>query len=178
VSPLRIVLVSLGADLAEAWKQFCGDVDGVEVFVGDVVASGCDAVVSPANSFGFMDGGIDARYLHHFGNDIQDAVRLRIQERHGGELLVGMADIVETGADPAFLIVAPTMRVPMRLVDSVNPYLAARAVLRLLLHGTFIDGRHAGSPIIEIVKSVAIPGLGTGVGGIRAETCSRRSLFG
>jgi hypothetical protein len=59
-----------------------------------------------------------------------------------------MADIVETGADPAFLIVAPTMRVPMRLVDSVNPYLAARAVLRLLLHGSFI------------------------VGGIRAETCA------
>jgi hypothetical protein len=46
------------------------------------------------------------------------------------------------------------MRVPMVLRDSVNPYLAARAVFLLVQQGQL--------PI----RSVAFPGLGTGVGGI------------
>ena len=35
-----------------------------DIFNGAPVA---DAIVSPANSFGFMDGGIDYCYSEHFG---------------------------------------------------------------------------------------------------------------
>jgi len=76
-----------------------------------------------------MDGGIDAQYLDHFGPEIQSRVRRQIYDHHAGELLVGVADIVETGHETIpFLIAAPTMRVPMVLLDSPNAHLAARAV--------------------------------------------------
>jgi O-acetyl-ADP-ribose deacetylase (regulator of RNase III) len=84
-----------------------------------------DAVVSPANSYGFMDGGIDAPYMNHFGHEIQSRVRRQIYDHHG-ELLVGVADIVETSHETIpFVIAAPTMRVPLGLRDSPNAYLAA-----------------------------------------------------
>ena len=122
----KLVLVAIDPGLTKAWRTFCGDLPNVEVVQGNILDVECDAVVSPANSFGFMDGGIDGLYLDHFGRDIQMSVRRQIYEQHDGELLVGDADIVTTGDESIpYLIAAPTMRVPMKLRDSVHPYLAA-----------------------------------------------------
>src|SRR5262249_2742406 len=126
---MRIILSAVEPQLANAWEKFCGDLDFVTIHRGSILDLQCDAVVSPANSFGFMDGGIDGLYLDFFGHEIQARVRRQIFDYHDGELIVGNADIVETAhTQIPFLIVAPTMRVPMVLHDSVNPYLAARAV--------------------------------------------------
>jgi hypothetical protein len=64
---MEIVLTSLDQDLASSWKSVCGDLPGVSVYKGSIFDVKCDAVVSPANSFGFMDGGIDLRYSDRFG---------------------------------------------------------------------------------------------------------------
>jgi O-acetyl-ADP-ribose deacetylase (regulator of RNase III) len=72
---VELVLTALDEPLADAWKKFCGDLDFVSIHRGSILDVQFDAVVSPANSFGFMDGGIDAVYLNHFGNDIQLRVR-------------------------------------------------------------------------------------------------------
>jgi hypothetical protein len=66
------------------------------------------------------------------------------------------------------------MRVPMKLKDSVNPYLAARAVFLLLTRGVFTHGSHQGERIINHVRRIAVPGLVTGVGGIGANTCAHQ----
>ena len=58
---MNIVLAAVESELADAWERFCGDLDGVRVHRGSILDVNCDAVVSPANSFGFMDGGIDLR---------------------------------------------------------------------------------------------------------------------
>lgn len=172
---MRIVLAAVEADLADAWERHCGDLENVTVYRGSILDVSCDAVVSPANSFGFMDGGIDLLYSHHFGWEVQDRLQARIRDHHHGELLVGTAEIVETGIVPIpFLIAAPTMRVPMILRDTINPYLAARAALLLLRHGVFSDGVFAGEAISSVVSSVAFPGLGTGVGRVGPNTCARQ----
>src|SRR5215203_6191031 len=130
---MKLILSAVETSLADAWEKFCGDLDFVEIQRGSILDVDCDAVMSPANSFGFMDGGIDALYMNYFGSEIQTIVRRHIHEHHGGELIVGNADVVETGSDKIpFLVVAPTMRVPMVLNESINPYLAARAVFRLI----------------------------------------------
>lgn len=171
----ELVLVSIEPGLAKAWTTYCGHLPDVDVVRGDILDVDCDALVSPANSFGFMDGGIDGLYLEHFGPAIQAAVRRQISDHHGGELLVGDADIVSTGDHSIpYLIAAPTMRVPMKLRDSVHPYLAARAVFRLVTSGTFTGSQHNGRAVSEVVKRVAMPGLGTGVGGIGANNCARQ----
>lgn len=173
---MNIVLTAVDAGLSGAWTRFCGEVAGVRVHHGSILDVECDAVVSPANSFGFMDGGVDLLYLERFGPQIQDRVRKAIWEHHGGELVVGNAVVVETGdAKIPFLIAAPTMRVPMILPqESTAAYLAARAVFLLLKRGKFLDGSRAGQDIGAHVKTVAFPGLGTGVGRMGPATCAHQ----
>lgn len=88
---MKIILTSVENSLANAWKEFCGDLDFVEIHQGSILEVECDAVVSPANSFGFMDGGIDGIYLLHFGYDIQTRVRKQIFDFHNGELVEACA---------------------------------------------------------------------------------------
>ena len=172
---MQLILCGIEPQLADAWDRHCGELDCVTVHRGSILDVSCDAVVSPANSFGFMDGGIDALYMEHFGADIQLRVRRQIWDHHAGELLVGAADTVETGdAQIPFLIAAPTMRVPMVLRDSVSAYLAARAVFLLVTRGAFASGRQQGRQIAEHVRTVAMPGLGTGVGKIGFNTCAHQ----
>lgn len=122
-----------------------------------------------------MDGGVDHLYSHHFGWEVQDRLQELIRVRHHGELLVGTAEIVETGhLRIPFVIAAPTMRVPMVLHDTVNPYLAARAVFLLIRHGIIPSGDLAGEPVSHAVQSVAFPGMGTGVGRVGPNTCARQ----
>ena len=173
---MKIILTATEPGLLDAWKKFCSDLKSVVLHAGSILDVPCDAVVSPANSFGFMDGGIDARYSQHFGWHVQDRVRKLILEHHNGELLVGSAEAVETDhAGIPYLIAAPTMRVPMVLGhETVNPYLAARATLLLAARGTFKMGRDAGKRISDHIQTIAFPGLGTGVGRVPFEICARQ----
>jgi O-acetyl-ADP-ribose deacetylase (regulator of RNase III) len=172
---MKIILTAVENSLLTAWQKFCGDLDFVEIYQGSILDVECDAVVSPANSFGFMDGGIDAIYLSYFGFDLQQKVRRQIFDFHNGELIIGQADVVETNdVKIPFLIAAPTMRVPMILTDTVNPYLAARAVFILISEGTFSSGSLTGKKISEHIKTVAFPGLGTGVGRVGFNTCAHQ----
>ena len=130
-------------------------------------------------------------YSMHFGWDLQKNLQKRIRERHFGELLVGAAEVAETGdSDIPYCIAAPTMRVPMILAETPNAYLAARAVFLLLLHGKFdssfgpaLDGifvavysllNGTGKPYHSVIQTVAFPGLGTGVGRVPYEVCARQ----
>jgi O-acetyl-ADP-ribose deacetylase (regulator of RNase III) len=173
---MRLILAAVEQSLAEAWQEVMADLDWVRVYRGSIFEVDCDAMVSPANSYGFMDGGIDLLYSQHFGWGVEERLRQSIQDRHHGELLVGAAELVETGnlAHP-YLIAASTMRVPMVLgPKTVNPFLATRAVLLLVKHGLFHSGELAGKPIARTVQTIAFPGLGTGVGQVPAEICARQ----
>lgn len=173
---MKIILTSREKELTTAWTKHCGDLNFVQIHSGSILDLACDAVVSPANSFGFMDGGVDALYSERFGWHVQDRLRQIIADHHHGELLVGAAEIVETDyLRLPYLIAAPTMRVPMILgQETVNPYLAARAVFLLLQKGKFLQGEHAGRKVSEIVETIAFPGMGTGVGRVPFEVCARQ----
>ena len=132
---------------------------------GTSSSDACDAVVSPANSFGFMDGGLDYALSERFGWGLQGRLQAAIAQRPIKELLVGEALIIDT-RDPVvpWLISAPTMRVPMRLKQTINAYLAMKAVLVAVL-------AHAQLPRIQ---TVAIPGLGTGCGELPAHIAAHQ----
>jgi O-acetyl-ADP-ribose deacetylase (regulator of RNase III) len=169
----HLILAAVDDVMAAAWAGAARGLPDVEVYRGSILDVKCDAVVSPANSFGFMEGGIDAVYVERFGLRIATRVRDQILEHHAGELMVGEASIIETGdRDIPFLICAPTMRVPMRLAGTVNPYLAARAVFRLVEHGHFMGAPFPGVAVRDLVRVVAMPGLGTGTGGVAPERCA------
>ena len=170
---MKIYLAALNDEMVESWQTVFADCEDVEIHNGSILDLPCSAVISPANSFGFMDGGIDLQYLLHFGQSLQSRLQDRIVIRHGGELLVGQALILETfHKQIPYLISAPSMRVPQQLNNSVNVYLATKAVLSLVKKGVFPDGDEEGKLISESLTSIAFPGIGTGVGGITPKQCA------
>nr|WP_026316404.1 macro domain-containing protein [Actinokineospora enzanensis] len=169
---LELVLCAVSEPLAAAWDTAAEGRPQLRVHRGSVLDVAAHAVVSPANSYGYMRGGIDATYTHVFPA-IEQRVRSAVLAYHGGELPVGEALIVPTGAGrPGWLITAPTMREPAQTLaaETVHPYLAARAVFRLWRDGALDDGR----PVRSVVSTIATPGLGTGVGGVPPEVCARQ----
>ncbi len=164
--PERILLTDKFRPLCQAWTQAFAKHTSVEVIDGDFFAQDADLMVSPANSFGIMDGGLDAAIRDELAGDVQRIVQNVILERHHGELPVGACEIVATGHRRwPHLAVAPTMRVPESVANTVNAYLAFRATLLAVVSH---NQRHVERPI----RSLVVPGLGTGVGAMDPRRCA------
>jgi O-acetyl-ADP-ribose deacetylase (regulator of RNase III) len=144
-------------------RAFVG-IEDVSCTVGDILAVARNAVVSPANGYGFMDGGIDGAYLAFFGPALQVSVQEAINERPEGHLPVGASIVVRTGHRRIpFLIVAPTMQTPEE-VTSDHCYRAMRAVLRQV----------RSNP--GLLSEIYCPGLATGIGRVPAAEAADQML--
>jgi O-acetyl-ADP-ribose deacetylase (regulator of RNase III) len=167
---IKIFLRSTDRNVVEAWtNEFAGYKD-ITVSWGDIFGIKADAIISPANSFGFMDGGIDLAYSHYFGWELQEALQEKIENEYYGELPVGMAAIIETGnGSIPYLISCPTMRVPEIVENTVNAYLAFRAALIEVIN--FNDKND------NKIQSILCPGLGTGTGAITPANCAKQMRY-
>ena len=96
--------------------------DSVEF--GDIFSTSADVIVSPANSVGHMNGGVDLRIRDKFGKSrLEERVRETIVERFEGALPIGRTFTIRThspgvpllAGDPEWLIVSPTMTQPRQM---------------------------------------------------------------
>jgi O-acetyl-ADP-ribose deacetylase (regulator of RNase III) len=121
-------------------------------------------IVSPANSLGFMDGGIDIYYMQLFPgiqNTVQDKIRsFGIISALGRPILpIGSAMIVPTKSPKCPLLACvPTMFLPENINGTQNVYWAMRGLLTLL--ETKIED--------NTNLTIAVPCFGTGVGKLSA----------
>ena len=114
-----------------------------------------------------MDGGIDRIYSERLGWHVQDHLREIIRRDWDGELPIGLALVLPTGAsDIPFLIVAPTMRTPSASLRRSTPTLRSRAAC-----GSF-DGKTREQ--LSSIRSVACPGMGTGTGEMPDGICAKQ----
>ncbi len=156
---MRITLCDTHPSVVAAWNESFRGVDPVEIVEGSLLDVDCRALVSPANSFGDMGGGVDQQIDNFFGGAAQHAAMAAIRERFCGELPVGMALILDMQHPRfRFLVVSPTMRIPQGVEDTINAYLSMRAILVAILQHNQADSSR--------IDSVAVPGLCTGVGGM------------
>ena len=176
--------------MVDAWaKIFKDHTDRVKVSLGDIFkeAPAVDAIVSPANSFGFMDGGIDMVYTILFGWQMQKRLQKVIREEYDGENLVGNAIIIPAydkereelenikkvnynGGQPIkYLISAPTMRIPEDVSNTSNSFLAFRAAILSVQ-------KHNRNPDNPPIRSVLCPGLGTAIGTMPVDRCAFQML--
>ena len=128
MNDLRIHLRDQSAEVVAAWQDaLAGAAQRRDLRGRHLRGPTADAIVSPANSFGYMDGGIDGVYAQRFGPEMCGRLHVLIKAAWDGELPVGCAVVVETGdrAIP-YLVGAATMRVPMDVSETVNAYLAFR----------------------------------------------------
>ena len=134
---MKCLLCDINPAMREAWEKelerrprlaaLCS------VVAGGITDLRVDTVVSPANSFGFMRGGVDGVYTRVFGEGVESRLQAIIRTLPAEELPVGEALIVPTGhSGIPWLISAPTMRRPSVLHDGdpvSRPY-RSRAILR------------------------------------------------
>jgi len=95
----KLTIIDFNLDVARTCTEAFSSYDKVEVIAGDFFSIEADMMVSPANSFGFMDGGLDLAIRKQFGVQVEEGVRKTIQKDYFGELPVGCSSIVETTDD-------------------------------------------------------------------------------
>lgn len=114
---------------------------------GDITIIDCDAVVNPANSFGYMGGGV-AGAIKRVGG-----IKIEKEAVSKAPIPVGRAIATTAGTLPCkYVIHAPTMEQPATRINVKNVRLATNAALKL-------------ADELKL-KCIAIPGMGTGVGGV------------
>jgi O-acetyl-ADP-ribose deacetylase (regulator of RNase III) len=121
---------------------------------GDITKIACDAIVNPANSYGYMGGGVAGAIKRVGGLEIEKEAVSK------APIPLGTAIFTTAGNLPCgFIIHAPTMKQPAMRISSENVENATRAALKLAAE--------------KNIKTIAIPGMGTGVGGVPLEDAAK-----
>ena len=120
----------------------------------DITTLAVDAVVNPANSLGIMGGGVAGALSRRGGPTIQrEAMSL-------APIAVGAAVVTNAGQLHAKRVIhAPTMEQPGTKVGVENVRRATRAALLAAAHHN--------------LELIAIPGMGTGLGGVDPSDAAR-----
>ncbi|KAK9764729.1 hypothetical protein K7432_007541 [Basidiobolus ranarum] len=139
-----------------------------------------DCVVSPANSFGLMDGGVDWYISEAFGGPeiLVPFVQNIIEEEWSGEQNVGTSilinvDTLREGKTnlPKYVAHTPSMRIPLRL--SPNDDIVYRCTW------AFLNAvkKHNHHNTIDRIDTVLCTGFGTGTGRFPVDTCAKQMLL-
>jgi len=124
---------------------------------GDITKISCDAIVNPANSFGYMGGGVAGAIKRVGGDEIEKEAIAQ------APIFVGSAVATTAGALPCqFVIHAPTMKKPAMKIPVENVAKATQAALKL--------GKEMQ------IKNIAIPGKGTGVGSVLPQDAAKAMI--
>ena len=115
-----------------------------------------ECVVSPANSFGLMDGGYDEAITEHYGDALQKRVQEYILAHYYGEQPVGTSFIIDAGVKGQKLIHTPSMRTPSVIKEVRVVYQCMRTTLMCAIENG--------------ISSIVIPAFGAATGGVPAMT--------
>lgn len=129
----------------------------LRILKGSILNAQVDAIVVAANSLGIMGGGVAGVIKRAAGVEVEKEARAK------APILVGEA-ILTSGGKTGFkgIVHAPTMDRPAMRISSESVYKATLASLRIADANRF--------------QSLAIPGMGVGVGGIRKEEAAKLML--
>ncbi|MCX6740551.1 MAG: macro domain-containing protein [Candidatus Parcubacteria bacterium] len=117
----------------------------IQIQKGDITKVQADAIVNPANSFGWMGGGSAAAIKSAGGRLIED------EAVNKAPLEIGKAVATNAGKLPYKAVIhAPTMISPTEKAMDYNVEMAVRGALLLADDQAF--------------KIIAMPGMGTGIG--------------
>lgn len=162
----QVILVDVNAKMVAAWREVFVDNPEVIVVHGSMTDQATSAWVSPTNSKGMMDGGLDGVIKGFLGAHIQTKVQQEIAAKFHGFMPVGHAVCAATGrAQPAWLISTPTMVDASQDVSAtLNVALSCAAALQMV---------HMQNRLIKgAIPSVALPGLGANTGKVPVDICA------
>lgn len=160
---MNLILCDYNPILCTEWEKNFKNEPKVQIVCGDFKSVlEYDCIVSPANSFGIMDGGFDLALVNYFGNELMKRVQDKIGAEYAGEQPVGTCLIVETGNKKhPYLAHTPTMRIPRIIREYDTVYNAMRAMLLTVR-------KHSD------IKTVLCTGLGMATGKVPATIAARQ----
>lgn len=120
----------------------------IVVVAGDITKQKVEAIVNPANSFMVMGGGVASAIKRAGGIEIEEEAVKGAPVKIGGALATKAGRL---NAD--YIIHAPTMDRPALRVDVGNIRSATKGALECAEK--------------QRIRSIAFPGMGTGVGGVK-----------
>ena len=129
---IKVVLCDINPKMVAAWRETFEENPEVEIVHGSMLDMQTSAWVSPTNSKGSMDGGLDAVIKNYFGGGIEKRVQAAIADQFHGAMPVGFATCVPTQRElPRFLISTPTMvGSSENISDTMNVALACAAAFQ------------------------------------------------
>lgn len=149
--------------ITNTWSLYFQNEPNVEVVCDDfghfMDTRDVDCVVSPANSYGLMDGGYDLAISRWFGNNLMEKAKSYILDHFKGEQPIGSSFIIDTEKNGIKLIHTPTMRVPSVIKDPMVIYTCMRTCLM-----TAWDNN---------IQNIVIPAFGGGCGCVPPQTICR-----
>ena len=158
---MKIYLLDINKNMTDAWEKLFHPLKDVEIINEDFATfmdnhPNIEAVVSPANSFGLMDGGYDKAITDYFGEGLMKDVQETILRDWFGEQPVGTSITVpiynkriinNLGVEcHPILIHTPSMRTPEIIKDNRIIYQCMRT--------TLIEAKR------QEIKSIVIPAFG------------------
>jgi O-acetyl-ADP-ribose deacetylase (regulator of RNase III) len=152
-----------------------GRTDATPFAYGETVPCGV-AIVSPANSIGYMDGGVDNVLRSMFPEVERDnlvrnaAITAHTLRSGAGYLPVGSASVFAYNG--AVLISAPTMWIPQPVNDTNNAFWAARAAM---CAATLWNELHA---VDGAITTLTLCGMCTGYGSMPPAQAAEQMVRG
>jgi len=129
----------------------------IKIIQGDITNLEVDAIVNAANSYGYMGGGVAGAIKRAGGQEIE------MEAVSKAPIPVGSAIITKAGRLKCrYVIHAPTMEQPASLIDVGNVKEATKAALECADENN--------------LKKIAIPGMGTGVGGVPRDKAAKAMI--
>lgn len=168
IKDLKIYIVEYIKETADVFKNMFKPYKNVIVINDDLKhffnnhRDEIDCLVSPANSYGHMDGGFDARLSDILGWDFQLRVQRYIKEHFNSCQPVGTSFIISTTIPGVKLIHTPTMKYPSRILDD--------SIIETCMHSTL------KCALDNDIKCIVIPVFGGSCGGLSPEVTSERML--
>jgi len=152
---VKVVLVDINPKMVAAWRETFEENPEVEIAHGSMLEQQVSAWVSPTNSAGRMDGGLDLVVKNHLGGGIEQRLQQEIKKT-----------CIGTGRPvPRYLISTPTMVSSSEdISDTLNVALACAGAFQAVNNQ---NQREPGS-----IRSVALPGLGANTGRVPVEICA------
>jgi O-acetyl-ADP-ribose deacetylase (regulator of RNase III) len=168
MADINLILVDPYEPLCDAWELAFAQFPDVSIVRGRFEAlPEFDCMVSAANSFGLMDGGVDLAITRFFGVQLMERVQAHILDEYLGEQPVGTSFIIETHhSRHPFLAHTPTMRVPMSISTTDNVYAAMWAMMLAVRRHNRVSAAK--------IRKVACPGLGTATGRVAPREAARQ----
>jgi O-acetyl-ADP-ribose deacetylase (regulator of RNase III) len=129
-------------------------------------------IVSPANSYGMMDGGFDKVIINHLGHQVMENVQNIIVNEFYGIQPVGTSFIMETGHGQfPYIAHTPTMVTPSDISETSNVYFAMLSMLIAVKKHNEVNSKY------ERIREILCPGFGTGTGKLTPQKAARQMYF-